>query len=73
MSQQVIHRDPEIYSGAVVFVGTRVPLSFMFDYLKAGASIETFIDHYPSVSKQAAVAALEIAGQLADKHAHLVR
>ncbi len=73
MNQQVIHCDPGIYSGAVVFVGTRVPLSFMFDYLKAGESIETFVEQYPSVSKEAAVAALELAGQLADQHAHLVR
>lgn len=72
MNQQVIHRDPEIYSGATVFVGTRVPLSFMFDYLKAGESIATFIDHYPSVSKDAAIAALEIAGKLADDHAYFV-
>ncbi|CAN7186701.1 DUF433 domain-containing protein [Duganella sp. LjRoot269] len=72
MSKQVIHCDPEIYSGATVFVGTRVPLSFMFDYLKAGESIETFVDQYPSVSREAAIAALELAGQLADNHAHLV-
>jgi uncharacterized protein (DUF433 family) len=72
MNQQVIHRDPEIFSGATVFKGTRVPLAFLFDYLKAGESIETFVEHYPSVSKEAAIAALELAGQLADNHAHLV-
>jgi uncharacterized protein (DUF433 family) len=72
MSQQVIHRDPEIFSGAAVFKGTRVPLAFLFDYLKAGESIATFVDHYPSVSKEAAIAALELAGQLADNHAHLI-
>ncbi len=47
MSQQVIHRDPEIYSGATVFVGTRVPLSALFDYLKAGESLQGFLSDYP--------------------------
>lgn len=67
MSQQVIHRDPEIYSGATVFVGTRVPLSALFDYLKAGESLQGFLSDYPSVSKNAAIAALVIAEQCADR------
>ncbi|MYM85829.1 DUF433 domain-containing protein [Rugamonas sp. FT82W] len=70
MGQQVIHRDPEIYSGATVFVGTRVPLSVLFDYLKAGESIQCFLADYPSVSKSAAIVALEIAEQCADRWCH---
>lgn len=67
MNQQVIHRDPEIYSGATVFVGTRVPLSALFDYLKAGESLNGFLSDYPSVSKNAAIAALVIAEKCADR------
>jgi uncharacterized protein (DUF433 family) len=72
MHQPVVHRDPEICGGTAVFYGTRVPLSFLFDYLKAGESIKTFVDHYPSVSEKVAIAALEIAQQLSDENAHLV-
>ena len=61
MDTQVIHRDDEIFGGQPVFVGTRVPLAFLFDYLKDGESIDTFISDFPTVKKEAAIAALEIA------------
>jgi uncharacterized protein (DUF433 family) len=70
MNPSVIHCDPEIYSGAPVFKGTRVPLSALFDYLKAGESLDSFLDDFPTVSKQSAILALEIAEQLAANHAH---
>lgn len=47
---KVIHSDPEILSGMPVFMGTRVPMKNLFDYLEAGDSIEDFIDDFPSVS-----------------------
>jgi uncharacterized protein (DUF433 family) len=72
MNDQVIHRDPEIFGGQPVFVGTRVPLSFFFDYLKDGESIDTFISDFPTVSKKAAIAALEIAELSANSHAYPV-
>ena len=55
--------DPEILGGAAVFVGTRVPLKNLFDYLEAGDSLEKFLDAFPSVSREQAVTALEQANQ----------
>jgi uncharacterized protein (DUF433 family) len=60
---EVISSDPEIQSGAVVFTGTRVPLKNFIDYLEAGDSIEVFLEHFPSVTREQAIAALELAQQ----------
>jgi uncharacterized protein (DUF433 family) len=57
----VVHRDPEILGGTPVFVGTRVPVKILFDYLEAGDSLEVFLDEFPSVSREQAIAALELA------------
>lgn len=58
---EVIHRDPEIMSGTPVFVGTRVPVYNLFDYLEAGDSLDTFLASFPSVRREQAIAALELA------------
>jgi len=58
---QVIASDPEVQGGAVVFAGTRVPLKNLIDYLEAGDSLEEFLDDFPSVTREQAVAALELA------------
>lgn len=58
----VVHSDPEIMGGTPVFIGTRVPVRNLIDYLEAGDSLETFLDAFPSVSREQAVAALELAG-----------
>jgi uncharacterized protein (DUF433 family) len=60
-SDPVIHSDPEILGGTPVFVGTRVPAQSLFDYLEAGDSLATFLEAFPSVSKEQAVAAIELA------------
>ncbi len=60
--KSAIHSDPEIMGGTPVFVGTRVPVRNLIDYLEAGDSLETFLDAFPSVSREQAVAALELAG-----------
>jgi uncharacterized protein (DUF433 family) len=60
-SQPVIHSDPEIMGGTPVFFGTRVPLGAMFDYLVAGESLNRFLRHFPTVQRQQAVEALELA------------
>jgi uncharacterized protein (DUF433 family) len=57
----VIHRDSEILAGEPVFVGTRVPLRNLFDYLEAGDPLEVFLDAFPDVTREQAVAALELA------------
>jgi uncharacterized protein (DUF433 family) len=60
-SEPVIHCDPDILGGTPVFVGTRVPAQSLFDYLEAGDSLSTFLDEFPSVTKEQAVAAIELA------------
>jgi uncharacterized protein (DUF433 family) len=54
----VIHSDPEILSGTPVFVGTRVPLKNLTDYLSAGHPLDDFLDDFPGVTRDQAVAAL---------------
>jgi uncharacterized protein (DUF433 family) len=60
-SKEVISSDPEVQGGAVVFTGTRVPVKNLIDYLEAGDSLEEFIEDFPSVKREQAVAALELA------------
>jgi len=59
MATSVVCIDPEVQGGAPVFVGTRVPIKNLFDHLEAGDSLETFLEDFPSVSRDLAVAALE--------------
>ena len=61
VQNEVVHTDPEILAGEPVFVGTRVPLRNLFDYLEAGDSLEVFLDAFPDVTREQAVAALELA------------
>ena len=53
----VVHSDPEILGGTPVFVGTRVPIHTLFDYLAAGDTLDEFLDHFPTVCREQAVAA----------------
>jgi len=53
--------DPEIMSGTPVFAGTRVPVQNLFDYIEGGEGLNEFLDDFPSVSKDAALAVLEMA------------
>jgi len=53
--------DPGIMSGTPVFAGTRVPVQNLFDYIEGGENLTEFLDDFPSVSKAAAVAVLEMA------------
>jgi len=56
---QVISASPEIMSGIPVFAGTRVPAQTLFDYLKAGESIDDFLDGFPTVTREQVIALLE--------------
>jgi len=69
----VVHSDPEIMSGAPVFVGTRVPVQALFDYIEAGDTLEEFLADFPGVSKKQALAALEIARDALISSAHSAR
>ena len=64
MAHLVVHSDPEIMGGTPVFVGTRVPLQTLIDYLEAGHDIDEFLDDFPSVKREQVVAALEEAKTL---------
>lgn len=57
----VIHSDPEILGGTPVFSGTRVPVQSLFDYLEGGETLDEFLHQFPSVKRDQALAALEIA------------
>ena len=61
MQGPVIHSDPEILSGTPVFVGTRVPAQSLFDYLEGGETLDEFLHQFPSVSREQATAAIELA------------
>ncbi len=60
----VVHSDPEILGGTPVFRGTRVPLRNLIDYLERGHSLDEFLDAFPSVSREQAIAALEAAHEV---------
>ena len=62
--QSVIVSDPEIMDGTPCFLGTRVPVDSPIGYLEAGDSLGELLDNFPSVSRQAAIAALEEAKAL---------
>ena len=70
MAQPIIHGDPDIQDGVPVFHGTRVPVKNSFDYLEAGDSLDPFPHSFPSVSRQQAVAALELAREALLPDAH---
>lgn len=55
----VIHSDPDILGGTPVFVGTRVPLKNLIDYLEGGHPLEEFLDDFPTVSRAQAVSVLK--------------
>jgi uncharacterized protein (DUF433 family) len=56
--------DPEIMGGTAVFAGTRVPIATLLDYLEAGDPLDQFLDHFPSVSRNQAIATLELAKKM---------
>jgi len=55
----IVHSDPDIMSGTPVFVGTRVPFQTLLDYLEGGQALSEFLEDFPTVSRERAVAALE--------------
>ncbi len=61
--KDVVHSDPEILGGTPVFVGTRVPVKSLFDHLRGGDTLEVFLNDFPSVRREQAEAALDLAGE----------
>ncbi len=66
----VTHRHPEILSGTPVFVGTRVPVRSLFDYLEGGDTLEEFLRQFPSVSREQTIAVLDAACEQVTADAH---
>jgi uncharacterized protein (DUF433 family) len=54
----VIHSDPEILGGAPIFLGTRVPVQALIDYLEGGRPLDEFLEDFPSVTREQGVAAV---------------
>ena len=57
----IVHSDPDILGGTPVFVGTRVPIQSLFDYLEGGETLDEFLRQFPSVKRDQAIAALDLA------------
>ena len=62
--KDLINIDPETLGGQPVFKGTRVPVESLFDHLEEGVSLDEFLDEFPTVTKDQAIAVIEIAGRL---------
>ena len=58
-TESVIAASPDVLGGTPVFKGTRVPVTTLFDYLAAGDPLERFLDHFPTVKREQAVALLD--------------
>jgi len=61
--QDIVSEDPETLSGTAVFVGTRVPIRNLLDYLRGGDTLDEFLEDFPSVRREQAEAALDLAGE----------
>ena len=63
-SNNVVVRDPDVLGGTPIFRGTRVPFQSLLDYLEGGQTLDEFLDDFPTVTREAAVQALEHAKSL---------
>ncbi|MCL4511169.1 MAG: DUF433 domain-containing protein [Bacteroidetes bacterium] len=64
MKASVIYSSPDILSGMPVFLGTRVPIKNLFDYLESGDTIENFLDDFPTVKREQVIEVLEWAERM---------
>jgi len=69
----VIVSDRDVLSGMPRFAGTRVPFKNLIDYLAGGDPLDEFLDDFPGVSREQAIASLALAQSLVEKHAHSPR
>ena len=61
LARDIAHSDPEILGGTPVFIGTRVPIQSLFDYLEGGETLDEFLRQFPSVKRDQAIAVLDLA------------
>ena len=67
--EEIVSRNPDVMNGELVFAGTRVPVEVLIQHLKAGDTLDTFLDNFPTVTRQQAVAYLEMTLETADARA----
>lgn len=60
-TDRVVSRDPDVMNGALVFAGTRVPVDALIQHLAAGDSLDDFLNDFPTVRREQAIAYLEMA------------
>jgi uncharacterized protein (DUF433 family) len=70
MEKQIITSSPDIMGGTTVFAGTRVPVQTLVEYLKAGDSIDDFLEGFPTVKREDVLAFLDEAEKLVAEHSH---
>ncbi|MDE0685073.1 MAG: DUF433 domain-containing protein [Candidatus Poribacteria bacterium] len=64
--EQIVSRNPKVMNGTLVFTGTRVPVEILIQHLTAGDSLNKFLNDFPTVSQEQAVAYLEMTLEVAD-------
>jgi len=69
LPKSLITRSDKVMSGAVVFAGTRVPVQTLLDYFEEGDTLNHFLEDFPTVSREHAVAVLELAKESVLEHA----
>ncbi|MBI3819571.1 MAG: DUF433 domain-containing protein [Planctomycetes bacterium] len=69
-NNQIVQTDPDILAGTPVFAETRVPVQILLDYLQAGERLDDFLQDFPTVQREQAVAILEMAREAVTAHAH---
>ena len=72
MERRIINIDSEILGGTPVFLGTRIPIKNLFDYLEEGETVDEFLADFPSVRKEQVVKLLEISRGLVEKSSQLL-
>jgi len=70
MKNEIFRKDPQIQGGTPVFAGTRVPVKNLFDYLETGETLDHLLFDFPSVDRDKAIAALEMAQGALYANAH---
>jgi uncharacterized protein (DUF433 family) len=69
MTIQAVTIDPETMGGTPIFTGTRVPIQSLFDYLETGETLDEFLENFPTVGRELALAVLEAARELVSRSA----
>ncbi len=64
--EEIVSRNPKVMNGALVFAGTRVPVEILIQHLAAGDSLEVFLEDFPTVTREQAVAYLEMTPEAVD-------